>query len=150
MHLCNACGQPGTRYLSGITECDPCRKAREASQNAARLASGDPSACPECGGVFVVADDGRQLGCMSCHAMLDRSQPSNSPAEDPVASLKPSTPLSPPQSVHTCTACGEPLDPALVEAGFTTHGEDAGGEPPCQHEECWDALAGRCLQVVAS
>jgi hypothetical protein len=25
----------------------------------------------------------------------------------------------------TCTECGEPLDPALVQAGFTTHGEEA-------------------------
>jgi hypothetical protein len=23
-----------------------------------------------------------------------------------------------------CTACGEPLDPALIEGGYTTHGED--------------------------
>ena len=25
----------------------------------------------------------------------------------------------------TCTECGESLDPALVQAGFTTHGEEA-------------------------
>jgi hypothetical protein len=25
----------------------------------------------------------------------------------------------------TCTECGEPLDSALVQAGFTTHGEEA-------------------------
>lgn len=26
---------------------------------------------------------------------------------------------------HLCTVCGEPLDPAFIEAGFTDHGEDA-------------------------
>jgi hypothetical protein len=23
-----------------------------------------------------------------------------------------------------CTQCGQPLDPALIDAGFTTHGEE--------------------------
>ena len=27
---------------------------------------------------------------------------------------------------HVCTVCGEPLDQALIAAGFTTHGEETG------------------------
>jgi hypothetical protein len=30
--------------------------------------------------------------------------------------------VSPPR--EDCTACGEPLDPVLIKAGYTTHGED--------------------------
>jgi hypothetical protein len=26
-------------------------------------------------------------------------------------------------AARTCTICGQPLDPALIEAGFTDHGE---------------------------
>jgi hypothetical protein len=26
---------------------------------------------------------------------------------------------------HLCTICGEPLDQALVDAGYTDHGEEA-------------------------
>jgi hypothetical protein len=31
-----------------------------------------------------------------------------------------------PEMATRCTACGELLDPALVEAGFTDHGEETG------------------------
>ena len=40
------------------------------------------------------------------------------PGDDSVTALPPT------QAVHTCTACGEPLDQRLVDAGFTDHGEN--------------------------
>jgi hypothetical protein len=34
-----------------------------------------------------------------------------------------------------CAVCGGPLDPALIEAGFTTHGEDEAAEPANLRED---------------
>jgi len=34
--------------------------------------------------------------------------------------------LEPPESTSICTECGEPLDQSYIDAGFTTHGEEAG------------------------
>lgn len=45
--------------------------------------------------------------------------------DHPATSATPATRAAAPAALNTCTACGEQLDQALIDAGFTTHGEDA-------------------------
>lgn len=47
---------------------------------------------------------------------------------------------------QVCPDCGSPKDSILHAVNCL--GQE--GDPPCHHEECWDALTGRCLKVVAS
>jgi hypothetical protein len=139
--------EPGTRRSLWLIERTPAQsfKASDASDTSA-----DQPQRPEGSG------EGSETHGEHPSQILREETPSDqreSPArdvKDSQATLLPAPSEAKANQPAGCTACGEPLDPALVDAGFTTHGEELGGEPPCRHEHCWDALAGRCLSVVAS
>ncbi len=67
-HRCDACGAPGTRYLSGITLCGSCKDQRDSAQRAQRLADGDLSACRLCGAVTVLVDGELRCTRTACTA----------------------------------------------------------------------------------
>jgi hypothetical protein len=78
-----ACGQPGTKYLTGDILCAGCREVRQAAQRQERLTSGDPSACRRCGGILVIDSDHDALVCAHCGEAPDPiSEAAESPRDD--------------------------------------------------------------------
>lgn len=106
-------GRPA-KYVEG----DPLPEKRILLPERVCSAQCTPPCTASCGGP--AGQDGRDGGVCRCAASAEGidGEASSPSGDDSVTALPPT------QAVHTCTACGEPLDQRLVDAGFTDHGEN--------------------------